>query len=371
MYEIAIFVVGTIVGSIIKDFVKGISNSYIERFAGTLLRQLRFRTKVLQSISGYFKIGHRKTSLFVIDGDGVRCFEPATMVAVYRDGTPDSPDDVSDAILCVERGMEIARANGSQKVWDGIGVGLSRYDILRTADETKLACNIDFFKSRYAAFQATVVKIGTEEKSDPNSLYQKYLSGRSPEDFVPFLARHVGIVAAVVTKDNYVVMVKRSKRTAVRQDNFDISIVEGIEPIKDAEITGNVNTVNIFHSVQRGCEEELGFCPTISEIKMLGFAVDMDFYQFNFIALIMASKSYEDIATLRNSRAVDGWETEIFPLENSIVPVLEFIAENKMWGFAAITLYWSLLQQNVRVTVDAKAGQIVQAEVTSQSVRTQ
>lgn len=349
---------GILAGWVFNDFMKGVTNDAAERIGQTIRGHLRKKTPITQ-IDEYFRIGNYTTSLHIIDGNGSAKYLSSTIDAVYSDGAPDSPHDIADRILKKEQEMEAARQSGNSKVWDGIGVGIKEYHILRSDDEKHLKMAIQLYKSRYAAFQATVIEIGSEDRADPNSIYQKHLSKHEPQNLIPYLARNVGIVAVVITKDDWVILCKRGEMSAVRKGEYDASVVEGIEPIKDADSTNMRQRINIFQSIARGCSEELGFTPSFDEINILGFGVDMRFYQYNFICTIHSRLTLDDIKSDRNGTAIDKWETRLFALKYGIDEVLEFINENKMWAFAMAALYWALLEKHLPIAVEARAKQIV------------
>ncbi len=255
--------------------------------------------------------------------------------------------------------MEARKAAGSAEIWDGIGVGVKSYTILRDNIEENLSIVIDFYKSRYAQFQATVATIGKEDRSDSNSIFNIHLKNRIPRDLIPYLAHHSGIAVLVITSDNILILTQRDKKTGARAGENDVSVVEGIGPTKDADTSVTVNKIDVFRAIVRGCNEELGFIPSFDEISILGFGVDMAFYQYNFLSIIRTKLTYMDIERNRNGRAKDGWETRIKPIAYDIDTVLTTVNEEKMWGFASTLLHWALINEFSQHVVDAKAKQIV------------
>jgi len=306
-----------------------------------------------------FSLGYRKTNIFVVQGNGEYSYTPDSLQARYFDELPRSPDDIADRIIEKERALEAAREQGNHNVWPGIGVGLKSYETYLTADENHLGATISFFKTTYPAFQATVLTIGAEDREDENSIFQNHLAERDPSELVPYLARHVGVVVVVVTSDDVVIATRRSTNVHARPNEFDVSAVEGIEPIKDADTSGSVAKINIFNTVRRGCDEELGCRPTNEEIQILGLAVDQSYYQFNFYAVVrLGSKTFADISRERNGAARDEWEGTLTPIPNTIDDLLSFIKENPMWDTAILGFYWQLVNSFGKIAVEARASQI-------------
>ncbi len=347
-----------VVGAFFGDFLKGFAGNFWSRF-GTTVRSALTPKVGTKKKDEYFNLGALETSLFLIDGNGHAQYTPQSLKAKYSDGSPESPDDISDRILRKEMQMEKEREAGNLTIWDGIGVGLQNYNILRDQHEVNLAIDLNFYKSRYAAFQAVVGAIATEDRNLQGSIYSRYLKNINPRETIPFLARHVGVVAVVATSDQKLVVVRRSSRTGMRPSQHDVSIVEGIEPTKDADLSGSWTEIDVYKTIIRGCDEELGFKPTHEQIKILGLGVDMKYYQFNFVAFIQSQVRSDEMVSKRNGRAKDAWETQVELLNFELSEVVEFIATHKMWGFAVIGLYWALLQKFTRRAVDAKANQVL------------
>jgi len=357
MGEFFYLVVGLVFGFFVNEFLSGaFGGGWAKKFG----KQFKPRGAIsrIEVINSGFNIGKRRTDIFMVQGDGVYSYSPDSLRATYVDGSPVSPDDIADRIHSKECAIEIARENGDMNVWPGIGVGIEKYETLLDENEESLGINIRFYKTFYPAFQATVLEIGKEDRTDPKSIYQNYLATHDPRNVIPFLARHVGVVAVVVSADDVIVAVKRGSKVHARPNEFDVSIVEGIDPTKDADVSGGRNTIDIYRTIARGCEEELGFRPNSGAIEVLGFGVDLRYYQYNFFSIVKADRTFDEIQRLRNGRARDEWETELVPINNSIGSVLSFIDRNPMWDTAVAAFYWQLVFENGKHLVEARAAQI-------------
>lgn len=357
MSEFITLIVGLVLGFFVNEFLTGaFGGGWVKNF-GKQFRILNSYYGIGSEKNGFF-IGYRETDIFMIQGNGVYSYTPDSLNAIYVDGSPASPDDIADRIHEKECAMQAAHESGNMNVWPGIGVGIEKYQTFLDKKEENLGLKIHFYKTFYPAFQATVLEIGSEDRSDPKSIYQSYLADRDPRDVVPFLARHVGVAVVVITSDNMVVAVKRSDQVHARPNEFDVSVIEGIEPTKDADISGGINKIDVFKTIARGCDEELGFRPNSASIKVLGFGVDQRYYQYNFFSVVKADRTFSEIKTLRNGKARDAWESELFPVKNSIGSVLEFIDSNQMWDTAVAAFYWQLVSENGKQLVEAKAAQV-------------
>ena len=361
VFNFMLLVFGFIMGFIFKAILKGLLEDDLVKFGRTIKQKIGWILKKFSEpkTSEFFSIGSYKTSLYILDGNGKIKYKSNTLNAIYTDGSPDSPDDIADRILRHEQDMEAQREAGNQKIWDGIGVGIRELTILRDKDEKNLEMVISFYKTRYAAFRATVAEVSKEDRSDENSIFKKHIDGSDPLKPISYLARHVGVTALILTSDKKIIMTKRSHQTSIRRGEYDVSVVEGIEPTKDVYSDGVINKIDIFRSIKRGCDEELGFEPADEEISILGFGVDMKFYQYNFISIIETKLSLSQIANHKNGRAKDGWENKIHAINFDIDEVLSYINRNSMWGFATVSLYWLLIKHFTQFVVDKSAQEIV------------
>ncbi|WP_141135772.1 hypothetical protein [Cereibacter sphaeroides] len=339
------------------NILKGLTGNSIAMWAATL-RDYFWRRRKIKVIQEYFTIGNYRTSLQLLDGDGEMDFSPSSLFVHYSSGTPESPEEVSKLIADQQKKMQDAHDAGDAKTWDGVGIGLLSYDELRDLDERRLGACVKCCTSRYSEFQATVARIGVEPRGSGKSLYERFLKDRSPRDVVPFLAKHVGVAVLVITKDNIALLTRRAQNTGARQCELDVSVVEGIDPTKDVDPSRATATIDVFRAIIRGCREELGFDPEPNEIKILGFGVDMAFYQYNFLAIVYSSLTYEEIARCRGTKACYAWEGRVEP--HDLKPhMIEVIQNEKMWGFASALIYWALLRKFSRPMIEAQAHQHV------------
>ncbi len=356
----------------VKDFILWLSGIFTVFIVSQVCRKLdlkpdkifdlflSFFVKVKKDNYSFFSIGYLRTRLFVLQGDGNMKYSRNSIRCFYSDFTPKSPDNIADRILEKDRLLERLHEEGKKDLWDGVGVGLTDFKINLDEKEKILGIDVEFYKSRYAAFLATVVEIGKETSSPgPKPIFDEYLNNKQPDYVCDYLARHVGVACLVITSDNYIIFSERSDNSGARPGQFDLSFVEGIEPTKDCDARHKKNRIDVYNTIQRGCLEELGFKPAIREIGVYGFAVDWSFYQFNFLAIIRSSLTYEEIAAMRNGRASGSWELrKIHAIPYADISCLEFMYRNKMWAFCHVLVYWALIQKHPKSTVDARAFQI-------------
>lgn len=354
--DIPSLVLGSLLTALLKLLyaitgLEKVINGYIK------LARASLRRKPREVDDERFCIGYRRTSMFILDGDGETTYSPESLRAIYRDGTPDSPHEIAERIRQKEYELEEAHRAGQSKAWNGIGVGVKHLNVLRNDNEDVLAMNIEFFKSTYAGFQATVVAIGSEDNENPESTYARHITGTSLREPIPHFARHVGVVVCVVTSDDMVLIAKRGEAVRVRPNEFDASVVEGIEPTKDCKSQGTTTGIDIYATVRRGCQEELGFTPNAEKINILGFAVDTDYYQYNFFAYVEADRTLDEFKKGRAGKAKDTWEFDMKTVKFTPKELLLFISQEKMWGPAILAFYWALVHRYTKNFVEPVAAQ--------------
>lgn len=358
--EILLWTFLLLLGAIGKDLFKGFTLGEFERIAERFRYRFFGKKGIIDGCEGV-KIGEFDLPIFLIDGNGEECYRHDTIVAIYAGGSPECDDFIEDKIIQVEKEMEQKRLSGDLRIWNGNGVGLRSYNITRGAQDECLGINIRFYKSTYAEFVATVLAIGIEPKDEKNGFRARYLTSLPEDKLVPELARHVGVAALVITSDHKVILTRRSSSTRARPGSLDVSVVEGIEPIKDGDTNRSPNRIDIYNTFARGCEEELGFRPSHTEIEILGFGVDTDWYQFNFIGIVYSRETFQYISRGCPIKAKDRWESgQIFGAELDLERGLEMINLNRnAWSFFHILLYFYLIKQYGRDAVDDRACKIV------------
>lgn len=358
MRDLLMIFVSGVFGYAIAEILHGLNPRFTLRRWGRFLRSRLF-SKSPQIVTECVSVGYLQTNTFLIQGDGNHKYTTDSLTAIYTDGAPTSPPDIAKRILAKERELEDDRQTGRMNVWRGLGVGISDYSTYLTDDEAHLGLQISFYKTTYPAFQGTVLAIGSEDKMQKDSIFQLHLRDRDPREIVPYLARHVGVVSVVLTADDLMVVSRRRQQVAARPGQYDVSVVEGIEPTKDAYIVGSLTRISVFDAIARGCREELGIMPDSTDISILGFGVDLNFYQYNFFSVVRTDRNFSELQKYRNGRARDAWESDIIPLKNNVDSVLSFIDKSEMWDTAVVSLYLALVHQFSHTAVDGRAAQIL------------
>ena len=86
----------------------------------------------------------------------------------------------------------------------------------------------------------------------------------------------------VITSDNKVVLTKRKMTTGVWSGEWDVSVVEAIDPISDRSSTQS--GPDVIQSIVRGVDQEVGINVEPEDVHILGLALDTKYYQWNIFA---------------------------------------------------------------------------------------
>ena len=208
--------------------------------------------------------------------------------------------------------------------------------------------NLDMSVSDYATFAATVLSLDSEIKKDaagglasPTTLRREYLQTstevssavRKP---LPFLANGVGVVLLAFTDDGNVILTRRRDSSRARPRQRDVSVVEGIHTTHDATGSGRVD---VYLTAIRACREELGVSVTNNDVQLLGFGVDMKYYQWNFFGSVELRCTTDEAMELHAMNAKDRWEGQFEAVVAEPGVVFEQLRSDGAWDTAMITAY--------------------------------
>jgi len=153
---------------------------------------------------------------------------------------------------------------------------------------------------------------------------------------VPFLANGVGVVLLAFTDDEKVILTRRRDSSRARPGQRDVSVVEGIHAIHDASGT---NRVDVYLTAIRACREELGVSVTNNDVQLLGFGVDMKYYQWNFFGIVELGCPSNEAMELHAMNAKDRWEGQLEATAANPVTVFEHLYKDGAWDTALIATY--------------------------------
>ncbi|KRB80616.1 hypothetical protein ASE00_16345 [Sphingomonas sp. Root710] len=294
-----------------------------------------------------FKVMGRPTSLITLHGDGWRPFSP-NFTRVKIKGTIDR-SDWPQAIL--NRQAELAAYFETEEAildskWDGYQVGVQSLAHPHCNDEIDYGLSVNGYENRYSDFQATVGDLCNAHEQGRLATARRTLGlPRHASEPVPGLANGLGTVIVVRTADDFIITVRRSNKS-LREGAIDAAIAEGIDRKKD-KFAHEPDSINVWHTAWRGINEELKVEATYDDIKLLGFAVDTNNHQFNYVGVVRTTQKYDDILAARAGHDKCKWEVVPQKMRWSTLGIRRMLEQCTSWPFSAYALslaciHWGL-----------------------------
>jgi hypothetical protein len=315
---------------------------------------------------GPIHVAGRSTAVHMVEGDGRLILDRAHVIVNLRSSMTDLPPLVEARREQV--GMELARrdSSGPVKPWDSPDlVALNAYRISRTAHGEHAVLELDCSTTDYATFAATVlsldeevIQVGDQDGESTGSahttttLRSEYLQGdlveKAVDHPIPFLANGLGVALLCFTGDGQVILTRRRTEARARPGGYDVSVVEGFNCAYDADGTSRLS---VFRTCVRGAEEELGLAVDASDITLLGFVVDMDFYQWNIVGTLDTRLTASEVLAAQRLHAKDRWEGRVVSVPAEPAAVFRRLRDEEAWDTALVTAYLAFChKQGIEVT---------------------
>ena len=302
-------------------------------------------------------ISGRETEFYLVEGDGETILEPRYITISLRSSKIDLPSMIDELRRQMVARLEASRPpiDGGVALWNSpYMAALTRYRRSRTPTHEHIVINLDMHVNDYATFAATVLSLDSEiEKTTQGgqpvhtTLRREYFP--TPADIskavinpVPFLANGAGVVLLAFTCDGKVILTRRRNSSRARPGQRDISVVEGIHTIHDAF---GSNRVDVYGTAIRACREELGVSVTNNDVQLLGFGVDMKYYQWNFFGAVEFGCTSDEVMELHKQHAKDGWEGQLQAVAANPVTVFEQLQSDGTWDTALVTTYFAFCKR--------------------------
>lgn len=295
----------------------------------------------------YFKLGSFETEFLIIDGSGEFKYEPDDLILDVNEEPVELPSEIVQI-------RDQLKLNPSE--WNGPMCTLEKHTVTRTSHDERMKLLLTLQLSDYKAFKATVLSLDRNfsDQSGAFTLRQRYLQGHDPYDLgqnpMAFLANGVGIALLVITKDRKALIGHRAEKVGPRAGQLDISVAEGIHPQRDEEkkrSSMGKKRIDIFKTVYGGIEEELEIKRTdIRDIALLGFGVDMKYYQWIIVGTARINKTAQEVLEGRSRGAKGKWENRTFyPISIEPEIILSYLNGREMWDTAWVTIYLALVYE--------------------------
>ncbi|MEV6346321.1 hypothetical protein [Actinoplanes sp. NPDC051851] len=353
MQEIALTVVSLVLGAVAglyltvryEDAWKARRNRRRRLRASRSIRRDRLHDEEAVSVGG------RLTGFHLVEGDGQAVLEPENVVIDLRAGTREPPPAVVALRQRIRRQLNAARRSPDDQVtgWNSTTlVSLDGYRVSRSPDREDIVLHLETHTTDYATFAATALSLdepipvtdihGVEGVS---TLRHQFFPTRQairtairhPD---PDLSNGIGIALLVFTDDDRVVLSRRRQSSRARPGERDVTVVEGLHAHRDLRGSGRLD---VYQAAIRGCMEELGVSVRADDVRVLGFGVDMQFYQWNFLGLVRLRGTAAELFEAHAISARDRWEgrLESFPADPELV--FSRLGQDGAWDTALVTAF--------------------------------
>ncbi len=293
------------------------------------------------------------TMVHIAEGDGKLILASRNITIRMNRPKPSLPEIVRKSRTRTIRRLAVERrgATGAAPTWNSDTlVALYKYKLSRTGPDEEIAIDLAVGPTDYATFAATVLSldeplecVGSDGVAGQASLRSIYFphEAASREALIkpiPFLANGIGVSLLLFTDDGQVILTRRRPTARARPNERDVSVTEGLHSELDRSES---TSLDVYACAARGCEEELGVRVAIHDIQILAFAVDLQYYQWNFIGLVEAPYSAAEILELHALHARDRWESHLEAVPADPGAVFQRFRQDGVWDLGLVTAYLS------------------------------
>ncbi|SDG26154.1 helix-turn-helix transcriptional regulator [Rhodobacter capsulatus] len=293
------------------------------------------------SVHSALRLGGRRTLWLQYDTASEERYDPTTTIARVVPDEPVLPPGFVKIRSEIERQNERFKLDRSlgKPYFDGPSFCLKRYSIERTDDgNERKTVSWEVSRSRYANNK-------TAKSGAAANLRRKALkSFEFLDQPIEWLSIGLGVSLVVYTKDRKsFIAARRSDNEQFRRREWDISVVEGINPVKDTR-AADANLVYIYDAARRAVQAELGFSVSEGQIKIVGFGVDLEYYQWNFVGYVDSGLTYQEVESYW-AMADEKEETiRLKEVPNEPLAAATFLRENLIWSCGMATLFISTIK---------------------------
>ncbi|MCO1593941.1 hypothetical protein M8C17_02070 [Micromonospora sp. RHAY321] len=348
-------IVGLIFGVLFEDPLKKLLRAGVRR-----LRRMITRSAVPLALGREFRLGPLHAPCLILEGDGTHVLKPERINVLVNSVGVQLPEEMARWRAEIAAEQERRRSTGEESAWNGAMYAVEDLVISRSGPNEEPDVTLILKHSDYYTFLATQrLDRRFPGGATPRSLY---LDGREPRQIPDFMRSSFGINMAVVTADNWLVVSRRSPRTATGQDMWAPSVNESLSPDKDS-VDGA--PPDLFRAARRGMREELHLEDDQYDLRLLAFHLATSLSQWGvmFLTRLGAMSRAEFEAHL--SRGIeDGWEhraIDYVPLKpDSVLRYLLRSDRRNNWTPAGPALYYlTLVNTYGRRQVDAALGRVL------------
>lgn len=293
--------------------------------------------------------GPRPTRVHLVEGGGGFELLPGHVHVNWRDLPCQRPAPIEErrAAKLAEMAASTDYA-GVRPAWQSETlVALEHYTVVREGADEQPALSLVCRPVDYATFAATNTALDEpfELPGGRGVTTLRHLYLPDPEAAVrrpvPHLANGLGVAVVVFSCDDQVILSRRRADANARPGELDVSVVEGLHATHDRSAA----VVDPFAACRRGCDEELGLHVRPDQLSLLGFGVDLTYYQWTFFAAVASHQSAAQILDGAALHAKDRFEGSLLARPLDPRRLLELARDEQMWDLGLTALYLGLCQR--------------------------
>ena len=266
--------------------------------------------------------------------------------------------ELSEETIALHRKIENIRFSQSHEIQNNQMISLTYLDVNLSDNEEKKSIVIQYLPIKYRLFQKTL-RIWNVAGLNLGQKVNQYTIEKGKYE----IPNAMGLAFMVITSDNQLIFTKRSSKRAIRPNEYDCSIVEGLKIEVVSELYGDYDIFDeeyVNKEIHRAYREEM--CPHDEnlEIKITGIVLDKEYGQWNIVGIIRTPESAEDLIrrhSVRSDtyeyihmRAVPFYDSEGNKTLVHLKKMFPEFIKYKMWGMGFVVLYAALIELGFKET---------------------
>jgi hypothetical protein len=343
--QAALLVLGAILGTVLSLLAAVLYQDRLTRWTRRRKRRKEsgkvFRS--LETVGGAVVLAGHETRFHLVEGAEALFLDVANVETHLMPKLSTLPLEIQRRRASALASLGGAEAPDAQQLanWQSDDlVALSSYARRRLGPVEELGLVLDLRQVDYATYRATNLGLDVD-LGDGTTLRGRYLEDEVDATRKPIglLANGVGVSLAVHTVDGHMIMCRRRVGTFARPGEVDVGVTEGLHWGLDRR----GERIDVIAGCLRGLTEELGVSASHEEIRLFGFGVDMDYYQWNFIGEADLEATKDQVVELHSRRAKDNWEGRLVTVPcDSASAFYRALGDEPMWSTAEVACYMSL-----------------------------
>lgn len=309
MKSLAVFVIGAITGGLIELVLAVLFEEWARQVYGRARRhwwwlRSRFGAEQHHHARELFHVGSWTVSCVVVEGDAAHPMNPSQVSCRLDSTALILPPDLEERrTRILEQQKKIEKAKGLPEYFNGPMVALTRFERSRTPGREDSLLHLVCQLTDYYTFLATSISLDEVIDGEAGStVRQKYLRSTNYDEPVSFLATSLGVNLALITKDGYLMLVRRGLAGVhTYRDNWAVPICEAVNPDLDRDETGHVS---LLRTAVRGAHEELSVVLTNPQVSFFVLCVDTKCYFYAMTGLVNDHQSTSEFLMSLRTRGI-------------------------------------------------------------------